>query len=67
MVFIINSVPLDIQYSNLPFSLTTKQCFTGPISEKISVRRSFDAESGKDLTNNVWLPMMENGVGTTSY
>lgn len=36
-----------------PFSLTTKHCFIGPISENISSKRSFEAVVGRRLTNTV--------------
>lgn len=44
---------LLVYFCSLPLSLTTKQRFTGPISEKISSRCSLDADAGKFCTNKV--------------
>lgn len=40
-------------HTSSPFSLTTKHCFTGPISENISSKRSLEAVVGRRLTNTV--------------
>lgn len=42
-----------VKLATSPFSLTTKHCFTGPISENISSKRSFEAVAGRRLTNTV--------------
>lgn len=44
---------LMVYLCSLPLSLTTKQRFTGPTSEKISSRCSVDADAGKLRTNKV--------------
>lgn len=48
--FLIN---FSLKTATSPFSLTTKHCFIGPISENISSRRSFEAEAGREPTKMV--------------
>lgn len=45
------------EQTSSPFCLTTKHCFTGPISENISASRSFEAVAGSPLTKRVWAGM----------